>query len=83
MPTLVDWLTVLAVGCLAVISPGPNLVITLRNSIGYGRHAGVCTAVGLAAGNLVHATYCLVGIGVIISRSILLFNTISGSALPT
>jgi len=76
MPTLVDWLTVLAVGCLAVISPGPNLVITLRNSIGYGRQAGVYTAVGLAAGNLVHATYCLVGIGVIISRSILLFNTI-------
>lgn len=76
MPTLMDWLTVLVVGCLAVISPGPNLVITLRNSIGYGRQAGVYTAAGLAAGNLVHATYCLVGIGVIISQSILLFNTI-------
>jgi threonine/homoserine/homoserine lactone efflux protein len=40
----------------------------------------VYTAVGLAAGNLVHATYCLVGIGVIISQSILLFNASSGSA---
>ncbi len=66
----------LAVGCLAVISPGPNLAITLRNSIGYGRQVGVYTAVRLAAGNLVHATYCLVGIGVIISRSIVMFNTI-------
>ena len=34
------------------------------------------TAVGLAAGNLVHATYCLVGIGLVISRSIVLFNAI-------
>jgi threonine/homoserine/homoserine lactone efflux protein len=50
---------------VAVISPGANFVITLHNSIGFGRQAGVYTAVSLAAGNLVYTTYCLVGIGVI------------------
>lgn len=76
MPSLADWLSVLVVGCLAVIAPGPNLAMTLRNSLGYSRAAGVLTAVGLAAGNLVHATYCLIGIGLVISRSIVLFDAI-------
>jgi RhtB (resistance to homoserine/threonine) family protein len=71
---LANWLTVFIIGCLAVISPGPNLAITLRNGLVYSRKAGVYTAVGLATGNLVHATYCLLGIGVIISKSIFLFN---------
>ena len=35
MPMLADWLTVLVIGCLAVISPGPNLAIILRNSLVY------------------------------------------------
>lgn len=76
VPSLADWLSVLVVGCLAVVAPGPNLAMTLRNSLGYSRAAGVFTAVGLAAGNLVHATYCLVGIGLVISRSLVLFNAI-------
>ena len=76
MPVLADWLTVVVVGLLAVISPGANLAIVLRNSLAYSRRAGVYTAIGLALGNCVHVTYCLVGIGVLISRSILLFNTV-------
>lgn len=76
MPMLTDWLIVLVIGCLAVISPGPNLAIILRNSLVYSRRAGVYTALGLSAGNLIHATYCLVGVGVIITQSILLFNTV-------
>ncbi len=40
------------------------------------RQTGIYTAMGVTAGHVVHATYCLVGIGAIISRSILLFNTL-------
>jgi RhtB (resistance to homoserine/threonine) family protein len=76
MSFFTDWLTVLAIGCLAVMAPGPNLAMTLRNSLSYSRQSGIYTAVGLATGNCVHVTYCLVGIGVIISESILLFNSI-------
>lgn len=74
MQFLSDWFTIFVVGCLAVINPGPNFFITLRNSLAYSRQAGVYTAAGLAVGDLVHVTYCLVGIGVIISKSLLLFN---------
>jgi RhtB (resistance to homoserine/threonine) family protein len=76
MSFFADWLTVWAIGCLAVMTPGPNLAMILRNSLSYSRQSGIYTAVGLAAGNCVHATYCLIGIGVVISESILLFNAI-------
>lgn len=68
------WLTVILVCSLVIISPGPNLVITLRNSLIHTRRAGIYTALGLAVGDLIHIGGWLVGIGVIITRSILLFN---------
>lgn len=71
-----NWLTVVMVGFFVMIIPGPNMAIVVRNSLFHNRYAGVYTAIGLALGNLVHTSYCLVGIGVLISRSILLFNII-------
>lgn len=68
------WITVLAVSLVAVVTPGPDFALTLRNSLAYSRRAGLYTAVGVGAGNLVHATYSLIGIGAVISKSILLFN---------
>jgi len=73
---LAGWLTVFVVGCLAVVSPGPNMAITLRNSLAHSRAAGTYTAAGLALGDAVHVCYCLVGIAVVISQSILLFNVV-------
>lgn len=70
------WLTVFAVSLVAVVTPGPDFALTLRNSLAYSRRAGIFTAIGVGAGNLVHATYCLIGIGAVISKSILLFNVL-------
>lgn len=71
-----DWLTVIVVGWIVIITPGPNMAIVFRNSLVYSPQAGVATAAGLVAGNLVHITYCLVGIGVLISQSVALFNIV-------
>jgi RhtB (resistance to homoserine/threonine) family protein len=68
------WITVFAVSLVAVVTPGPDFALTLRNSLAYSRRAGLYTAVGVATGNLVHATYSLIGIGAVISKSILVFN---------
>jgi RhtB (resistance to homoserine/threonine) family protein len=73
---IADWLTVLVVGWFVIIVPGPNMAVVFQNSLVHSRKAGVLTAAGLAAGNLVHIAYCLVGIGVLISRSIALFNIV-------
>ena len=70
------FLTVVVIHLLAVISPGPDFAMVTRNSIVYSRRAGVFTSLGLGLGIGVHVTYCLLGIGLVISRSIILFNII-------
>jgi RhtB (resistance to homoserine/threonine) family protein len=70
------FLTIALIHMLAVMSPGPDFVLCTRNSLTYSRTAGIFTALGFALGILVHVGYCLLGIGLVISKSILLFNVI-------
>ena len=57
----------------AVASPGPDFAIILKHSVQYGRRDALYTAVGIALGILLHVTYCLFGVAVIISSSPTLF----------
>jgi len=61
---------------LAVISPGPDFVVALRNSLQYSRKTGVWTALGFALGVMVHVSYCVAGIALVIAQSPTLFNII-------
>ena len=71
-----EFLTVALIHLLAVASPGPDFAIVVRESVGYGRRAGLFTAFGVGTGILVHVTYSLLGIGLIVSQSIVLFNAL-------
>ncbi len=70
------FLTIAVIHLLAVISPGPDFALVVKNGISGSRSGGLWTCAGVAAGILVHVTYCLLGIGLVISQSILLFSTI-------
>lgn len=61
---------------LAMISPGPDFLVVVKNSIRYSSRIGCYTAVGIALGLMVHMTYCILGLGLVISQSIMLFNLI-------
>jgi RhtB (resistance to homoserine/threonine) family protein len=76
MEYLPEFLTVATIHLLAVMSPGPDFILVTRNSLMYSRRTGIYTAIGLGFGILLHVTYSLVGIGLIISQSILLFAII-------
>lgn len=76
MSYLPIFLTVALAHLLAVISPGPDFIMITRNSLIYSRRTGIYSAIGLGLGILVHVTYSLVGIGLIIANSIVLFNII-------
>jgi len=67
---------VILVHLLAVMSPGPDFVLVSQNSLLHSRKIGIYTSVGLALGILVHVAYSLIGIGLIISKSILLFSVL-------
>lgn len=71
-----QFLTVAIAHLLAVMSPGPDFVVVSKNSLSYSRKIGVYTALGVALGIAVHVSYCLLGIGFIISKSIIVFNVI-------
>jgi len=70
------FLTIAVIHFLAVMSPGPDFAIVTRNSLSYSRKDGIATAAGCGFGILVHVVYSLLGIGLLISRSILLFTII-------
>jgi len=61
---------------LGLISPGPDFFMVIKQSLTYSRKTGIYTAIGLGAGVATHITYCLTGIALLISKSILLFNII-------
>ena len=70
------FLTVVVVHLLAVISPGPDFAMATRNSLIYSRRAGIFTSLGLGLGIGIHVAYSLLGIGLLISKSIVLFSII-------
>jgi RhtB (resistance to homoserine/threonine) family protein len=68
--------TILGIHFLAVASPGPDFLLVLKNSLAGSKKYGIMTSFGIAVGIIVHVVYCLLGIAIVISQSILLFNII-------
>lgn len=67
-------IVILGITMLIMISPGPDMVIVMRNTIIGGRAAGLKSSLGVLTGNMVHITYCAIGVGIVISQSILAFS---------
>lgn len=73
---LASFITIAVVHLLAVVSPGPGFLMVTRHSLMHSRKAGISVAIGIGLGSMVHITYSLIGIGLLISRSLLLFNVV-------
>lgn len=71
---MAELITVFIITVFAAISPGPDFAMVVRNSVVSGKQAGVMTAVGIGLGLWVHVFYSIIGIGAIVSQSIILFN---------
>jgi RhtB (resistance to homoserine/threonine) family protein len=69
-----EFFAVALIHLLAVASPGPDFAVVVRESVGYGRRRGVFCALGVGCGISIHVAYSLLGIGLIVSQSIVLFN---------
>lgn len=69
-----ELITLLGVHILGLVSPGPDFIVTVKQSLSSGKRAGYWTALGIGVGCMVHMTYCIVGVGFIITQSILALN---------
>jgi len=76
MEHLTAFITIGIISLLAAMSPGPDLAVVTKNSLFGSRKIGLFTAFGAGSGILLHVAYSLLGIGFIISQSILLFTII-------
>ena len=77
---LAEFLTVALIHLLAVASPGPDFAVVVRESVTHGRRAGTWTALGVGSAIFLHVGYSLLGIGLIVSQSIVLFNALKWAA---
>ena len=76
MEYLSEWVLLVVVFGFAVIAPGPDFVMAVRNSIVFSRKAGLYTAAGFALGVCVHVVYSIIGLSVVIAQSAFLFSVI-------
>lgn len=62
---LPEFLSLALIHLILVVIPGPDFVITVRQSIQHGRVHGIMTAIGIGIGLSVHVIYTLLGVAAI------------------
>ncbi len=71
-----SWATLLVTFAVAVMSPGPDFLATLRMSLSRGRRHGIATGLGIGIGTSLWAVGTMAGIVAIISASPTIFLTV-------
>lgn len=71
-----DFLTIAIAHLLAAASPGPDFAIVLKQSLSGGRKIGVWTAWGVAAAICLHVGYSLLGLGLVLRGSRVVFTVV-------
>ena len=72
-----EFLTIALIHFVAVASPGPDFAIVVRHSVSFGRRAAMYTSIGIGLGILIHVTYSIVGLSVLIKTTPWLYTAIS------
>lgn len=75
-PHLVTLMAICGIYTIAVVSPGPDVALTIRNSVLYSRRVGVAGALGTTTGILIHLAYTVYGIGYLVSEMPMVMNAI-------
>ena len=69
-------ITYLAILLGFVFIPGPAVLLTLARATSSGTRVGIATALGIAAGDLVHTAMAVIGISAIVMTSALMFTLV-------
>ncbi|KAF1854941.1 hypothetical protein Lal_00045140 [Lupinus albus] len=71
---VVELVSLMAIFAFAIVSPGADLAMVMRQSFVHGRRQAIITSVGIGSALMFHVSYTILGIGLIISQSILPFQ---------
>jgi len=71
-----QFISIAAIHIFAVMSPGPDFAIIVKQSITRGRKAALAASLGIGTGILAHVALCMLGMSMVIAESDFLFNLI-------
>lgn len=60
--------SIFAIHVLALISPGPNVLVVTQTALGHSRHTGIVTALGVATGSVIWSSAALFGLSVVFAQ---------------
>ncbi|OCA90345.1 hypothetical protein A8F94_00105 [Bacillus sp. FJAT-27225] len=69
-------LTYISIAAMMVVIPGADTMLLVRNTLSYGPRAGIFTVVGMATGLSFWTLIAILGLSVVIAKSVFLFSTI-------
>ncbi|AYM58323.1 RhtB family transporter [Agrobacterium sp. ATCC 31749] len=73
---LIELTSLMAIFAFAIVSPGADLAMVMRQAMVHGRKQAIITSFGVGTSLMFHVTYTILGLGLIISQSIYLFNIV-------
>ncbi|MCK0198063.1 LysE family transporter [Ancylobacter sp. 6x-1] len=73
MTYLSEFLALMAVFSVVIVAPGADFALVTRQCVVHGRRAALVTSLGISASLLFHITYTILGLGLIVSKSLALF----------
>ena len=68
MEYLKEFMVIYTIFLLGAITPGPDFIMIVRNSTGYGSKVGFKTVLGVCVGCFITLSYILIGVGVIFNE---------------
>lgn len=71
-----EFVAVILITILAVVSPGADFAIVTKNSYLYGRKIGILTSLGISLGVLVHVTYTLIAVAFVMTYTPQILNVV-------
>jgi len=71
-----EFLLVVITMFFATVSPGPDFAFILKQAVTYGKKTSIYTALGIGSAVSIHIFYTIIGIGLIISKSLILFTIV-------
>jgi RhtB (resistance to homoserine/threonine) family protein len=71
-----EFLSLMAVFIVAAVTPGADFACVVRESVVYGRRAGILAAIGVGSAIMFHVTYTVLGIGLIVAQSVIAFTVV-------
>jgi RhtB (resistance to homoserine/threonine) family protein len=71
---LTEFLGLMAVFSVLIVAPGADFALIIRQCIIHGRKTSIITSFGIGSSLLFHIGYTILGIGIIVSKSLLVFS---------